>query len=158
MPPVFFLSLFLPQFKLTLFFSLSLFPRAYLALEFSLLLLKFECFLCFRSNSSAVQLLVDFTLHPLGINTLVTNRTRFERWTKTKPGVVFEHKVIDLIVFGFGTKCDFTNLVSAVRLTLTNTYPKGLLKKYGQFYNSLLQDEILLKCSYKERTTKEAGY
>ena len=42
MPPVFFLALFLSQFKLSLSFRLSLLARANFALQLSLLLLKFE--------------------------------------------------------------------------------------------------------------------
>ena len=91
------------QFKLPLFFCLPLFPAHSLTLSFQLLLLQFQSLLRFCTYSSILYLFSHFSLYPFRITHSLFYISCHSR-TKSQPIVIFQDKIIHLIVFRFRTK------------------------------------------------------
>lgn len=76
---------------------------------------------CFRTS-----LCIRFGLRPVSFYISCHSRTKFQ------PIVIFQNKIIYLIVFWFRTKCNLAYRELSLRYTFKNAYPEWFLKKYCQ--------------------------
>ena len=106
--------LFLPYGKLAVFLRLFLLTTLGFPFQLTLLMLEFQRLLRLCSNAFILQLALNFTLHTFRIDFSLYGYFGLDWGTEFQLVPILQQKLIDLVIFGLGTKSDFAYLVLTV--------------------------------------------
>ena len=106
--------LFLPYGKLAVFLRLFLLTALGFPFQLTLLMLEFQRLLRLCSNAFILQLALNFALHTFGIDFSLYGYLGLDWRTEFQLMPILQQKLIDLVIFGLGTKSDFAYLVLTV--------------------------------------------
>ena len=131
--PILLFSFLLFQLKLPLFLCFPLFSAHNPVFSFQLLLLQFQSLLRFRTYPDIPYLFPHFTLYPFRIATIFFYISCHSQ-TKSKPIVILQNKIINIIVFRF---CLQTQPYTQIAFTLIHVQTirskRGLQKIQSTF-------------------------